>query len=119
MPPSRHSIAVAPEIYLKVLSVVFRIRPLKRQHKSVNITVCYDNKKNVVSPHVDTLCSPLVKKNENNKKQFKMFCLLSRQQNFENNFSVSRLVTTLDCGMLLSENRVVKLKRKQTRPVHH
>lgn len=111
--PSRHSITVVPEIYLKVLLVVFKILLLKCQPAPVSTTVCYDNKKNVVSPYLDTLCSPLVKKVKINKKNNKMFCLLSRPQNFENNFSVTRLVTILDYGVLLSQNHLVRFKKNQ------
>ena len=97
-------------MYLKVLLVVFKILPLKCQPASVSTTVCYDNKKNVVSPYLDTLCSsPLIKKVE---KKNEMFCLLSRPQNFENDFSVTRLVTILDCGVLLSQNHLVRFKKK-------
>ena len=87
--------------------MVFKILPLKCQPASVSTTVCYDNKKNVVSPYVDTLCSsPLVKKVKKKKKE--MFCLLSRPQNFANDFSVTRLVTILDCAVLLSQNHLVR-----------
>lgn len=115
--PSRHSITVVPEIYLKVLLVVFKILLLKCQPAPVSTTVCYDNKKNVVSPYLDTLCSPLVKKGKIKKKNNKMFCLLSRPQNFESDFSVTRLVTILDYGVLLSQNHLVRFKK--IRPVHH
>ena len=113
MLPSQHSITVAPEIYLRVLLVVFKILPLTCQPTSVSTTVCYNNEKNVVSPYLDTLCSsPLVEKVKIIKNN-EMFCLLSRPQNFENDFSVTRLVTILDYGTLLSQNHLVKFKKNQ------
>lgn len=66
----------------------------------VSTTVCTENKKNTVSPHLDTHCSSSVKKNENNKNNLKICCLLSTQQNFGNNFSVAWLVTICGCGIL-------------------
>ena len=90
--------------------MVVSILSLKCQLKSASTTVCIDNKKNGISPHLDTHCSsPSVKKNENNKNNSKIYCWLSRQdfeQDFENNFSVARLVTVLGCGLPRSQNHL-------------
>lgn len=46
---------------LKVLLVVFKFLRNVSLHQLVP-RLLHDNKKNVVSPYLDTLCSPLVKK---------------------------------------------------------
>lgn len=74
-----------------------------------------DNKKNVVSPFFKYPLFFSISKRKVKiitEKQFKNYCLLSRQQNFGDNFSVVRLVIVLGYEMLVSQNHLVKFGKK-------